>query len=209
MILHNIAYRPGPIIESAAALYPKVFRHRDLYALHIVAIPERFHKRVGEAKDKDVIDRQLAQVMIDAKNVFLLEMAEQKPIQMLRRFKIKSERLFHDDSGTGRTTATVLQLFQHNFEKCWRNGEIVCRASCPLQFSAKLLKRSRIDSPVFCETVMSPRPKLLQIPAGFGNANDRNIEMPAFDHGLQGGKYLLVREIASGSKENKRVGMRV
>jgi len=156
-------------------------------------------------------------------------MAEQKPIQMLRRFKIKSEGLFHDDSGTGRTTATVLQLFQHNFEKCWRNGEIVCRASCPLQFSAKLLKRSgivvvsiyitekaceflersRIDSPVFCETVMSPRPKLLQIPAGFGNANDRNIEMPAFDHGLQGGKYLLEREIASGSEENKRVGMGV
>jgi hypothetical protein len=101
--------------------------------------------------------------------------------------------------------------------------------SCPLKFSAKLLKRSgivvvsiyitekaceflersRIDSPVFCETVMSPRPKLLQIPAGFGNANDRNIEMPAFDHGLQGGKYLLVREIASGSEENKRVGMGV
>ena len=181
------------------------------------------------SEGKDVIDRQLAQVMIDPKNVFLLEMAEQKPIQMLRRFKIKSERLFHDDSGTGRTTATVLQLFQHNFEKCWRNGEIVCRASCPLKFSAKLLKRSgivvvsiyitekaceflersRIDSPVFCETVMSPRPKLLQIPAGFGNANDRNIEMPAFDHGLQGGKYLLVREIASGSEENKRVGMGV
>src|ERR1017187_8202144 len=102
MILHNIAYRPCPSKESSASRYPKVLRHRDLYALHIVAIPERFHKRVGEAKDKDVIDRQLAQVMIDAKNVFLLEMAEQKPIQMLRRFKIKSERLFHDDSGADR-----------------------------------------------------------------------------------------------------------
>jgi hypothetical protein len=33
--------------------------------------------------------------------------------------------------------------------------------------------------------------------------------MPAFDHGLKGGKYLLVREIASGSEENKRVGMGV
>ena len=39
-----------------------------------VAVPDAFEDRVAEAEDEDVLHRLLAQVMVDAEDLFLLEM---------------------------------------------------------------------------------------------------------------------------------------
>ena len=65
----------------------------------------------------------------------------------------------------------------------------------------KLLKRGGIKPTVLFQAVFCPLSKLVQIPAGFGNADYRNIKMSTFNHSLQSRKDLLVRQIARRAEE--------
>ena len=40
------------VIERAAALHTKIFRHGDLHALHVLAVPDWLQKGIGKTKDK-------------------------------------------------------------------------------------------------------------------------------------------------------------
>ena len=68
MILDDVADGAGLVVESAAALDAEVFRHGDLHALDVVAIPERLQERIGEAEEQHVLDRPLPKVMVDAED---------------------------------------------------------------------------------------------------------------------------------------------
>ena len=59
---------PVCVVEGAAALDAEVFRHGDLHALDMVAVPERLQERVGEAEEEHVVHRPLAQVVVDAED---------------------------------------------------------------------------------------------------------------------------------------------
>ena len=89
---------PGLVVERAAALDAEVLRHGDLHALDVVAVPERFQERVGEAEEHHVVHRPLAEVMVDAEDRRLVEGAEQDPVEFLRRGEVAAERLFDDDA---------------------------------------------------------------------------------------------------------------
>src|SRR5262249_44589719 len=73
MILNHIANGARLIVETSPTLDTKIFRHRDLDALDVVAIPKRLDKRVRKAKDHEVIHRPLSEVVVDAKNVLFGE----------------------------------------------------------------------------------------------------------------------------------------
>ena len=98
MILDHVADRAGLIVESAAALDAEVFRHGDLHALDVVAVPERLQERVGEAEDEHVVHRPLAEVVVDAEDAALGKGCVQDPVELLRRRQVVSERLFDDDA---------------------------------------------------------------------------------------------------------------
>ncbi|MNC89090.1 hypothetical protein D3C83_49880 [compost metagenome] len=68
--------------------------HRDLHAFHVVAIPQRLEKSVGEAKVHQVLHRFLAEVMVDAENIRICENLSQHRIERARRGEIPAERLF-------------------------------------------------------------------------------------------------------------------
>src|SRR5262249_16058372 len=55
----------------APSLDAEGFGHGDLHTLDMVAIPERFQERVGEAEEEQVVHRPLAQVMVDAEDRLL------------------------------------------------------------------------------------------------------------------------------------------
>jgi hypothetical protein len=44
--------------------------------------------------------------------------------------------------------------------------------------------------------------QLLKIPAGFGDADDRNIEVTALGKPLQSGENLFVRQVAGGAEKD-------
>ena len=60
VILDHVADGAGLIIKGAPALNPEVFRHRDLHALHVVAVLKRLPERVRESEVKHVMDGRLA-----------------------------------------------------------------------------------------------------------------------------------------------------
>src|SRR5215470_11845157 len=98
MVLDDVADRTRRIVESPATLDPEVFRHRNLDALDLVAIPERLQERVRKAKEDHVVHGLFAQIMVDAEDGILIKGREQYPIEFLRRGPVMSERLFDDDA---------------------------------------------------------------------------------------------------------------
>src|SRR5689334_12229202 len=98
MILNHVTDRTGFIIKSAPALDPEVFRHGDLHAFDMVAVPEGLQERVREAEKKHVMHGPLPKVMVNAKDRLLVEGAQQDPVEVLCRVEIPAEGLFDDDT---------------------------------------------------------------------------------------------------------------
>src|SRR6266851_3065341 len=224
MVLHYVANGAGLVVKTSAALYPEVLRHGDFHALDVVAVPEGFDEGVGETEGEEVVNCSLAQVVINAKDVGFIESPKQNLVQLLRRREIVPEGFFDDDA---RASGTIRfrQVSHNGFEQNWGNRKIVRWAPCSIELSAKsceslrllvvavniaqqsdqLFESCGIDAAVLLQAVFRPSTQLIEIPAGLGDADNRNVEMPALRHGLQRGENFLVSEVACGAKENERV----
>src|SRR5881628_3082331 len=111
--------------------------------LDMVAIPERFQKRIGEAEKEHVVRRPFSQVMVDAEDRLLVEGAEQSLVEVLRRGEIVTERFFNDDaSAVG--ASSFGQLFHNHPEQHRRDGEIMRRLLRRAKLLPKGLKRRRL-----------------------------------------------------------------
>ena len=64
---------PGLLVEGAAALDAEVLGHGDLDVVHVATVPDRLEDAVGEAEDEQVADGVLAQVVVDAVDLRLVE----------------------------------------------------------------------------------------------------------------------------------------
>src|SRR5262249_32196409 len=102
MVLHHIANRARLIVEGAATLDPEIFRHGNLHALDMVAVPERLQERIRKAEIANVMNRPLPEIMVDAENRRLLKSREQGPIELTGRGEICPEGFFDDDAGVSR-----------------------------------------------------------------------------------------------------------
>src|SRR5215470_820118 len=116
MVLDDVADSARLIIKSAPSLDTEVFGHGDLHTRDMVAIPERFQDRVGEAEEEHVVHRPLAQVMVDAEDRLLVEGAEQGAVERLRREEIVTERFFNDDASAVRASSFA-QLCYNRLEQ--------------------------------------------------------------------------------------------
>src|SRR4030095_8042903 len=143
MILNHIADCAGLIIERASALNTKVLRHSNLYALDLIAVPERFQNRILEAEEDHVVHRPFSQVMIDAEDVLLIEGAEQDLIKLLRRGEVVPEG-FLNDNASAFGTVCLGQLFHDEPEQCRRDGEVVRRPLCGAELLTNGLKGRRV-----------------------------------------------------------------
>ena len=73
VVLHDVAQRAGLVVELAAALDADRLGHRDLHAVDVAAVPDRLEQAVAEAEDGEVLDRLLAEVMVDPIDLVLVE----------------------------------------------------------------------------------------------------------------------------------------
>src|SRR6202022_2589709 len=99
-----VADGSGFLVEMAPPFDTKTLRHRDLHALDIAPIPDRFEKRIGETKQHEILHRLFAQVVVDAKYRGLLEHRVQGLVESLRGGQVASERLLDDDAGVARAS---------------------------------------------------------------------------------------------------------
>ena len=73
VVLDHITNGAGLLGEATTALDAEALGHRDLHALDIVSVPERFEESVREAEDQKVLDRLLPEIMVDAEDARFIE----------------------------------------------------------------------------------------------------------------------------------------
>ena len=73
VVLEDVAAGAGLLVERAAALDAQVLGHGDLDVVDVAPVPERLEDAVAEAEDQQVADRLLAQVVVDAVDLRLVE----------------------------------------------------------------------------------------------------------------------------------------
>ena len=226
VILDHVANGARRVVESAAALDAEVFGHRDLHALDVSPIPERLQDRIREASEQHVVNRPLAEVMVDPEDVLFDERAEQDPVQLARRRKVLAEGLLDDDAGPFRTSG-LRQLLHDGPEERRRDRQVVrgllgAAERLPerregrrifvvpvdvAKQARQLVERVTVQPAVLLDAVLRARAQLVERPAGLGHADDRHVEVAALGHRLQRGKDLLERQIARRAEEHERVGM--
>src|SRR4029077_14442924 len=69
---------------------------RDLNVIDVVAIPDRLQDAVGKTERQNVLNRFLAQVVIDPVNLFLLKKLLDVRIQGTGRLEVASEGFLDD-----------------------------------------------------------------------------------------------------------------
>ena len=89
---------PVCVVELAAPLHAHRLRHGDLHAVDVAPIPDRLEQAVAEAEDGEVLDRLLAQVVVDAKDLVLVEDGADLAVQAPRARQVVAERLLDDDA---------------------------------------------------------------------------------------------------------------
>ena len=65
-IRDSIAQAAGRIVEGSSLLNAEPLSHRDLHAGHVVAIPDRLEKGIGEAEVENALDGLLAEEVVDS-----------------------------------------------------------------------------------------------------------------------------------------------
>ena len=67
---------PGAVVVAGAAADADVLGGGDLDVVDVVAVPQRLEHAVREAEREHVLDRLLAQVVVDAEHLALVEHCE-------------------------------------------------------------------------------------------------------------------------------------
>jgi len=98
MVLHHIPDRSHIVVKASSILHAELLRHRDLNAFHVEVVPDRLEEGVGEAKVNHILDGILAQIMIDAEDIFFRKDFVNYFVKSLRRGQVSAERLLHDDA---------------------------------------------------------------------------------------------------------------
>src|SRR5207244_4514390 len=94
---------------------------RDLQAVYVAAVPQRFEDAVTEAKGQDILDCFFAEVVIDAIDVRLAKNLVQLIAQCTRALQVMAKRLFYYD------TAPSLARGQPGFSYALDHRLIVAR----------------------------------------------------------------------------------
>ncbi len=97
VVLNEIAQRAGALVVAGTPLDPDVLGGSDLNLVDVVAVPDRLEQRVGEPQRHQVLDRLLAQVVVDPEDLRLLEHLEQLGIELAGGREVVAERLLDHD----------------------------------------------------------------------------------------------------------------
>src|ERR1700674_2101991 len=72
--------------------------------VNVTRTPHALEDRIGEAQHEKILNGFLAQVVIDAKNLRLVEKSPQQPFDLERALEVGADRFFdHDASKVGRS----------------------------------------------------------------------------------------------------------
>ena len=68
VVLDDVAGGADAVVVAGPAADADVLGHRDLHVVDVVGVPDRLEHLVGEAQGQQVLDRLLAEVVVDAED---------------------------------------------------------------------------------------------------------------------------------------------
>src|ERR1700722_9231951 len=98
MIWPHVAQRARGFIITAPHFHADGFRRRNLHMIDVAPVPNWLENAVTEAEDDDVLDRFLAEVMVNTINLRFLQHFFDRGIQGFGRIQIAPEGFFDDDA---------------------------------------------------------------------------------------------------------------
>ena len=97
MVLDDVAGGADAVVVAGAAADADVLGHRDLHVVDVVRVPDRLEQLVGEAQREEVLDRLLAEVVVDPEDRVRREDRLDDVVELARRLEVVAERLLDDD----------------------------------------------------------------------------------------------------------------
>ena len=73
MVLNHVAQRARFLVITHAAFHANKFGRRNLHVVYIATVPQRLENTIAEAERQNVLNRFLAQVMVDAVHLRLIK----------------------------------------------------------------------------------------------------------------------------------------
>ena len=78
---------------------PEILGHGDLDVVDVATVPDRLEDAVGEPQHLEVLHRLLAEVVVEAEHLRLVERRGHLGVQLQRRFEVVPERLLDHQPG--------------------------------------------------------------------------------------------------------------
>ena len=101
----HVPERAGALVEAGPALDRELLGHVDLNVVDVVAVPDRLEHAVREPEREDVLDRLLAQEVVDAEDVALGKRRVEDAVQLAGGLEVGAERLLDDHARAAREAA--------------------------------------------------------------------------------------------------------
>ena len=126
MVLHHVAQHARAVVVAAAALDVHRLGDVELDVVDEVLVPERLEHAVAEAERYEILDRLLAQVVIDPVDLVLVPVGEDVRVELQRRGQVGPEGLLHDDPLPAGAVleSGLVQLLAQQAEEAGRGGEV-------------------------------------------------------------------------------------
>src|SRR5262245_61105404 len=96
MVWHHIAEGACGIVELPPGLNAHRLGGSDLDVADVIAVPEWLEDTVGKAQHQDVLDRFLAEEMVDPIDLVLAQNSQDLRVGRSRRRQVVAEGLFDD-----------------------------------------------------------------------------------------------------------------
>ncbi len=96
VVLDQVTQRTGVVVVAGAGADAEILRHGDLNVVDVVAVPKRLEHAVGEPERQHVLHRLLAEIVVDAEDLVLLEDREHAPVELASLLERGTEGLLDD-----------------------------------------------------------------------------------------------------------------
>ncbi len=105
MVFDDVARHPRLFVEAPATLDADLLGHGDLHVVDVLAAPDRLEEQVGEPQDEQILHRLLAEIVVDAKDLGLVEGRRDRIVERLGAREVVSERLLEHHPREGAAAA--------------------------------------------------------------------------------------------------------
>ena len=97
MVLHHVAQRAGLLVVAGARADAFLLGHGDLHVVDVLLVEQRLEDAVGEPEHQDVLDGLLAEIVIDAVDLALVEHLRDRVVDRARAVQVAADRLLDDE----------------------------------------------------------------------------------------------------------------